>query len=746
MLVKQKRLWSLTLVPLLVLSIAFVASFTLTSNVSADYTVTPGEKCDNGEDPARITAPGSQTEILNCPGERGSGSGTADASESQDEETCAIDKIGWILCPLIDSAATISDKAFDLLADNFLRTDPELFSDSSGTRVAWEIARNLANIMFIIAFLFIIISQVTSFGISNYGIKKMLPRLIVAALAVNVSYFVCQAAVDITNILGYEVQNALANISNSLGPSVFGDAHNYGADEKGGGFLTALAWGILGTAVIVWMILAPLGAVIMLAIITVITIIIILLLRKAVIVLLIVVSPIAFVLYLLPNTEKFFSKWLSMFGKILMVFPVVGLLFGAGQLASTIVIVSGAQTEDQVKMAEECNPNMKKNSSGKYEDDATQKFHDNQSSNSYTQSNCGGGAVTLTSTKDGGTECGGGDGCKRTVSWTLGLVAAGIAIAPLIAVWSVLKGALSAAGAIGGKITSAVSKGVASGGNSAAGWAGKNTAIGRGMAARKAVRESYKTQKFNERMSGGNGLRGGYTRFAARGATGNLGRLSRAPGSWQAQDSKLTSSFAGAALEQEQKESREQEAVYKAQLLRTMGKDDGNGNIADDAKVGHLLEQAIINGDKAGIQAATNMLMNMGGPGKKRIRDSMNGSAGTSDSEGAKIFRNNITTQHSGLKSSDADVYAAASDEGARGLAHHSGLEGTYKGLTNDEMASQSNHSLGSTGAGIALNNDVQIIDEKGNKHIVKRGAAVLASKAGDGIKGTNRDVFERYT
>lgn len=44
-----------------------------------------------------------------------------------------------------------------------------------------------------------------------------------------------------------------------------------------------------------------------------VTIAALLIARKALIVILIVISPLAFVAFLLPNTEKFFSKWRSTF-------------------------------------------------------------------------------------------------------------------------------------------------------------------------------------------------------------------------------------------------------------------------------------------------------------------------------------------------------------------------------------------------------------------------------------------------
>ena len=180
MFAKQKQL---LVVGLFIVLGSLFASFTITDTAFADpYTAdSNGGSCKEGD----TTFNDTNTQIKMCMPNTTSDDPTA-KDETADEETCAVDKIGWILCPIIERAAVISDKAFETLADNFLRTDPQLFDDKSGTRIAWEISRNLANIMFIIAFLIIIISQVTSYGISNYGIKKMLPRLIVAALAVNV--------------------------------------------------------------------------------------------------------------------------------------------------------------------------------------------------------------------------------------------------------------------------------------------------------------------------------------------------------------------------------------------------------------------------------------------------------------------------------------------------------------------------------------------------------------------------------
>ena len=397
--------------------------------------------------------------------------------------TCAVEKIGWILCPIIEGSGKMADWAFDFLADNFLQVEPELLTsepkggNGKGTITAWEYARNIANVMFVIAFVVVIYSQITGAGLNNYGIKRMLPRLIIGALAVNVSYYICQAMVDLSNLLGYNIKDAMSDIANQIGPSVMGQS-NQGTNTQTtstGGVLTLIAVGALAVAGLIWVMLPILGSMIAFILITCIVIIIILLLRKAFIILLVVVSPIAFVMYLLPNTEKYFSKWLNMFWQLLMVFPIVALLLGAGQLASTIILVAGtSQGSTAQQSGENCDA----------QGNATNT--NNNAPNQETVKTEGGYGVSGECTVNiGGLQS----------NWTLGLVAAGIAVAPLLAVWSVLQGALSAAGAIGGKISGAVQKGTAKGVGGAGKGLGKakegykNSTVGQMRARSKKIRE-----------------------------------------------------------------------------------------------------------------------------------------------------------------------------------------------------------------------------------------------------------------
>ncbi len=268
-------------------------------------------------------------------GSVGSGLGTDQnpGGSTTTKSTCVIDGVGWIICPVVNLLAKVSDGAFGFLSNSFLKTNTAIVDTASPTYTAWSAMRSLANIAFVIAFLFIIFSQLTSVGISNYGVKKMLPRLVIAAILVNISYFVCQIAVDLSNILGFSLKGLFDNIINASIP------HDASQAATGQGFAgvagSILAFG--GAVAIVYALLATLIPIVLAAVVALVMILFILIARQALIILLIVVSPLAFVAFLLPNTESWFKKWQKTFTAMLMLFPIIAVVFGASSLASNIL-------------------------------------------------------------------------------------------------------------------------------------------------------------------------------------------------------------------------------------------------------------------------------------------------------------------------------------------------------------------------------------------------------------------------
>ena len=249
----------------------------------------------------------------------------------EEKNSCGIDGIGWLVCPVMNFVASLNDAAYSAIS-GFLDIKPAILSDSgaSGAKQGWEFFRNIANAIFAVIFLWVIFSQISNVGVSNYGIKKILPRLIIGALLVNLSYYLCQIFVDLSNILGHTLKDALESGVGGIGT---------GSEATGWG--SAIAATIVGVGGVVAFAALAVGIPTLVAgFFAIMTVFIILVVRQAGIILLVAISPVAFAAWLLPNTEDLFKKWMKMFRGLLLVFPIISLLYGAGKLAGAILISS----------------------------------------------------------------------------------------------------------------------------------------------------------------------------------------------------------------------------------------------------------------------------------------------------------------------------------------------------------------------------------------------------------------------
>ena len=251
--------------------------------------------------------------------------------EEEGKNSCGIDGIGWLVCPVMNFVASLNDAAYSAIS-GFLDIKPAILKDSntSGAKQGWEFFRNIANAIFAVIFLWIIFSQISNVGVSNYGIKKILPRLIIGALLVNLSYYLCQIFVDLSNILGHTLKDALESGVGGIGT---------GSEAAGWG--SAIAATIVGVGGVVAFAALAVGIPTLVAgFFAIMTVFIILVVRQAGIILLVAISPVAFAAWLLPNTEDLFKKWMKMLRGLLLVFPIISLLYGAGKLAGAILISS----------------------------------------------------------------------------------------------------------------------------------------------------------------------------------------------------------------------------------------------------------------------------------------------------------------------------------------------------------------------------------------------------------------------
>ena len=257
---------------------------------------------------------------------------TEKSKADEAKNSCGIGGMGWLICPLMTFMGEIADASYSVISQ-FLNINPAIFgegSDAVGAKQAWNFFRDIANVIFVLLFLWVIFSQVSSIGISNYGIKKILPKLIVGAILVNLSFYICQLAVDLSNILGFTLKEALEGSVSGVG----GSSSN---SEILSGLGAAVAGILVLTGTVLFAALAVSIPTLLSLMLVLLVVLVILIVRQAAIVLLISIAPLAFAAWLLPNTESLFKKWVSMFRGLLMVFPIISLLYGAGKLAGAIL-------------------------------------------------------------------------------------------------------------------------------------------------------------------------------------------------------------------------------------------------------------------------------------------------------------------------------------------------------------------------------------------------------------------------
>ena len=269
-----------------------------------------------------------------------------DSGEEKQDPTCydQVGGLGWLVCPGSVFFANVIDGAYGIL-DNLLRVNPLPNDAKSPVHVVWDYIRSITNLIFVAFFLVIIFSQLTGLGITNYGIKRMLPRLIIAAILINLSYTICTFAVDLSNIFGIALRSVFTNIETAA--ITDGAINEQIANLSFAGVVaTILGIGTIGTTItlafsggvigLIWLLLPIIFA----GAVAIISAVITMAARQALIFLLVMVAPLAFVCYLLPNTEKWFRTWYQMFFSMIFFYPMFSVLYGATQLAGFVTITS----------------------------------------------------------------------------------------------------------------------------------------------------------------------------------------------------------------------------------------------------------------------------------------------------------------------------------------------------------------------------------------------------------------------
>jgi hypothetical protein len=173
-----------------------------------------------------------------------------------------------------------------------------------------------------------IVSQALGFEIIDaYTIRKVLPRLLIAAIGITLSWPLMVFFINFTDALGFGVRQLIYAPFSGQGAA-------FQKVEFGGGaqVLTFFAAG----GAIVALGFAGLLSFVATAALAVAVAFLVLTLRQMIVVLLVIFAPIAIACFILPNTQKVWKLWHDSFTKALLMFPIIAGFIAIGRVFAAV--------------------------------------------------------------------------------------------------------------------------------------------------------------------------------------------------------------------------------------------------------------------------------------------------------------------------------------------------------------------------------------------------------------------------
>ena len=255
---------------------------------------------------------------------------------------------GWILCGAIDLADGLYSGARSWVF-GLLNIPEATYSSNSGLKTTWTAVKNLASAGVALVAIVMVASQIFNLEImSAYTVKKVLPRLIIATIAMQLSWFIFTLLIQFSNAIGWGIYSLLTNAFQSQDIiDILGKTGNTAGEQAiaqtaGVGIVAALGFSasaLAGSGVALTVALSSVGVIIsiLLAIFTII-------IRRMLIILLLTLAPLALLAWILPSTHNMWNAWWRLFSRLLGMFPLIAILFAAGNIGASIIVSSG---EDQ---------------------------------------------------------------------------------------------------------------------------------------------------------------------------------------------------------------------------------------------------------------------------------------------------------------------------------------------------------------------------------------------------------------
>jgi hypothetical protein len=247
----------------------------------------------------------------------------------------------WLVCPVIDTATFAVGKLEDSINDLLTVGVKDIFDDDAQGNAfhkAWNSFRFFALGLIVIAALIMVVSQAAGVEILDaYTVRKILPRLLFAAIFIALSWDILEFLVELSNQAGLGIRTLIYAPFQALNEN----------NQLGGGSTAVLALiGTGGALAFGWVGLLSFAVTGLLAVLVAFAVLVF---RKMLILLLVMMAPFAIAAYILPNTNKLWDTWKGGLLSVLIVFPIISAMIAIGRVfAITSLNASGNRIINQL--------------------------------------------------------------------------------------------------------------------------------------------------------------------------------------------------------------------------------------------------------------------------------------------------------------------------------------------------------------------------------------------------------------
>jgi len=267
--------------------------------------------------------------------------------------SCPVTVLSWAICPVIDGIAAVVGQLDDFINKQMsigtpgASSDPnQIFCDSGSTGSArtscdayykaWASMRDIALGLMAVTAVIVLIAQALGFEILDaYTIRKVLPRLLISALAITLSWQLLQFAVTFSNDLAFGIRVLIYQPFTGLHAAALTGGSQFIGSLLSLGILTALGWVGLLSFVATAAVAVFLG-------------VMVLVLRQLLIIMLVIFAPIAIVAYILPNTQRVYKLWWESFSKALIMFALISGMIAIGRVFSAVSSLNSTSPIDEL--------------------------------------------------------------------------------------------------------------------------------------------------------------------------------------------------------------------------------------------------------------------------------------------------------------------------------------------------------------------------------------------------------------